>query len=71
MLCLVMAVSSFYFGALMAKGLEGIIAASELAFARVNVAVAAILALCVALIAERNPQAMPVVGGRFHPIGPE
>ena len=50
LLCLVMAVSSFYFGALMAKGLEGIIAASELAFARVNVAVAAILALCVALI---------------------
>ena len=50
LLCLVMAVSSFYFGALMAKGLEGVIAASELAFARVNVAVAAILALCVALI---------------------
>lgn len=50
LLCFVMAVSSFYFGALMAKGLEGIIAASELAFARVNVAVAAILALCVALI---------------------
>ena len=50
LLCLVMAVSSFYFGALIAKGLEGVIAASELAFARVNVAVAAILALCVALV---------------------
>ncbi len=50
LLCLVMAVSSFYFGALIAKGVEGAIATSELAFARVNVAVAAILALCVALI---------------------
>ena len=50
LLCLVLAVSSFYFGAPFAKLLEESIAASELVFTRANVAIAIILALCVALI---------------------
>lgn len=50
LLCLVLAVSSFYFGAPFAKLLEGPIAASELFFSEVNVAVSLVLATCLPLV---------------------